>query len=184
MKLSDFCRDWNSIFVHICHWQMLFLHRQSNDFRNCRKFSKNISFFFGQRNPKIQQFQRFFCLIWGFLFSWLVSKTSEFSNGEPKNPLIDEWIRGKLIEAEILSISFLSKWTLKAFAFQSTVLYSKIYLLAASSASTYVPKHSPNSRIFDMAVFKCDPVAAHLRGLRPAPTSKKDTLMLVEKLKD
>ena len=26
-------------------------------------------------------------------------------------------------------------------------------------------------------------VAAHLRGLRPAPTSKKDTLMLKEKLK-
>ena len=27
------------------------------------------------------------------------------------------------------------------------------------------------------------PVAAHLRGMRPAPTSQKDTLMLREKLK-
>ena len=29
----------------------------------------------------------------------------------------------------------------------------------------------------------CMTVAAHMRGMRPAPTSKKDTLMLREKLK-
>ena len=32
-------------------------------------------------------------------------------------------------------------------------------------------------------IFETDTVAAHLRGMRPAPSTKKDTLMLRGKLK-